>query len=84
MTEVTDKFRGSNTNRAMTWDELRIGSTVAQSSNPKGLLVSRVRLGRKPVTEDVQGPDFRVKVTQNRLSSKSLGTGDELKVVLVQ
>lgn len=36
------------------------------------------------VTQDVQGPDFLVKVTQNGLSSEGLGSSDELKVVIIQ
>ncbi|KZP19034.1 hypothetical protein FIBSPDRAFT_572641 [Athelia psychrophila] len=49
-----------------------------------GFLLARARLGGKSAPQDVHGPDFRVIVTQNRLSSDGLGTCDELKVVLVQ
>ena len=82
MTEPIGKFTSSF--HCVTWDKLRTGSKLAQNSDPNGSLVARAMLGQKFVPEDVHGPDFRVTVTRNRLSSSGLGRSDELKVVKVQ
>ena len=82
MTEVIGKFTSSF--HSVMWDKLRLSSKLAQNSDSNGSLVARAMLGRKSVPEDVHGPDFRVTVTRNRLSSIGFGTSDELRVVMVQ